>query len=199
LKQTTLAVGAQGRDVLFLDTHIDDRARESEVIATYSVERALRCMDDLDRQIEVWLEQNQDRAPVGSFLRQLKASLHTMREEYRERLDGKSPDEIRRHILEVAQEFRAAIREGGGVELCPEILADINELNAIISLEEDATRRFGTSGRSLFQQAGYACVADPTAAKLAEKVRARLREQMRYRYAETPNGQDYPESLLRAD
>jgi hypothetical protein len=199
LKYTTLTVGAQGRDVPFLDTHIDDRARESTVIATYSVERALRCMDDLDKQLGAWLDQNQDNAPVRSFLRQLKGSLETMQQEYRERLAGRSPDDMRRHIAGVARQFRAAIREGGGLELCPEILADINELNAVISLEEDATRRFGTSGRSLFQEAGYACVADPTAAKLAEKIRGTLREQMRYRYAETPNGQEYPRSLLPAD
>jgi hypothetical protein len=196
LKYTTLTVGAQAREIAFLDTHIDDRARECGVIATHSVERSLRCMDELDKQINAWLTADRDSPAVASFLQGLKGSLATMQQEYRERLDGRSPDAIRRHIAEVARDFKATIREGAGRELCPEILFYINELNAIISLEEDATRRFGTAGRGLFQEAGYTCVGDPRAAKLAVEVRSRLREQMRYRYAETPNGQDYPEGLL---
>jgi hypothetical protein len=119
-----------------------------------------------------------------------------MQREYVERLGGETPDGIKTHAQQVAERFQAAIREGAGVELSPEILSYINELNGVISLEEDQGRRFGTWGRKLFQQAGYACVREPQAAEYARELRATLRDHLRYRQYETPGTSGYPESLL---
>lgn len=196
LQYTTLAVGAQAREVPFLDTHISDRVHECEFIVTHHVQRSLDCMDSLDREIGGWIEGQAGNTAVLDFLGGLRETLAAMEEEYRGRLHGESPEDIIKRIRGVGDRFRSVIREDAGLELCPEILAYINELNTIISLEEDQGRRFGTLGRNLFQQAGYACVSDRKAAEYGKRVRSRLREHLRYRQYETPRTSGQVRSLL---
>jgi hypothetical protein len=199
LQHTTLTVGAQAREIPFLDTHISDRAHECEFIITHHVQRSLDCMDALDEDIAGWMGDEAGNANVLESLRKLRETLEAMQDEYRGRLRGETPEQIIERIHDVAGKFRAVIREDAGVELCPEILARINELNAIISLEEDQGRRFGTWSRKLFQQAGYECVSEPKAAEYAERVRSRLREHLRYRQYESPRTSGTPGSLLSAE
>ncbi len=196
LQHTTLTVGAQTREVPFLDTHISDRAHECEFIITHHVQRSLDCIDALDSEIAGWIEDEAGNAGVLEFLGSLREGLAAMEEEYRGRLRGESPADIIRRIHEVADKFRSAIRQDAGLEVCPEVLSYINELNAIISLEEDQGRRFGTWSRKLFQQAGYECVGEPRAAEYAKRVRSRLRDRLRHRQYETPRTSGYPRGLL---
>ena len=186
LQHTTLAVGSQSREAEFLDTHAGDREHECRALAKYSFQRSLDHMTQLSEQLDGWLKQESANPAVLSFLRSLKDTLTAMQQEYRGRLGGDSSDHVAKNVQQAAQKLRAAIRAGGGLELCPEILFHINALNYVISMDEDLSRRFGTWGRRLFQQAGYACVNEPKAAEYAEKIRASLREQMRYRHYETP-------------
>ncbi len=196
LKHTTLTVGAQAREVPFLDTHISDRAHECEFIITHHVQRSLDCMAALDEEIGGWMEDEAGNAGTLEFLRSLRETLTAMEDEYVGRLRGESPEDIIRRIHDVAAKFRSVIREDAGPEVCPEILWHINELNAIISLEEDQGRRFGTYGRKLFQQAGYECVSEPQTAQYAKTIRSRLREHLRYRQYESPRTSGSPGSLL---
>jgi len=196
LKTTTLTVGAQAREVPFLDTHIANRAHECEFIVNYHVQRSLDCMEALSEQVAGWEKTDAGNPAVLSLATALRETLASMRDEYTARLDGKTPADLITHINEVATEFRAIIREDAGTETCPEILADINELNAIISLEEDQGRRFGTFGRKLFQQAGYACIGDATAAQRAKAFRSKLRDHLRYRQYESPGTAGNAQSLL---
>jgi hypothetical protein len=196
LEHTTLTVGAEAREVAFLDTHIMERVHECGVIATYHVGRSLTCMDGLKQQIDGWLGQESGNATTATFLRGLRETLTAMEKEYVERLDGATPDSIKARAQQVAEKFKTVIREGGGLESSPEMLFYINELNGVISLEEDQGRRFGTWGRKLFQQAGYGCVGEPQAAEYAREVRAVLREHMKYRQYEAPGTAGNPGSLL---
>ncbi|MGD2174563.1 MAG: hypothetical protein PVJ27_04095 [Candidatus Brocadiaceae bacterium] len=197
LKYTTLTVGAYPREVPFLDTHISDRVHECRVILTYSIRRSLDCMDALDKRIEGWLQEEADDPGVSSFLRAVRVTLTAMREDYTGRLGGDTPEEKIRHVERMAVQFRSTIRQSAGRELCPEILFYINELNSIISLDEDEGRRFGTWGRKLFQQAGYACVGEPGAVQYAEQVRAHLREHLKVRQYESPRTSGYASALVR--
>lgn len=199
LKYTTLTVGAQAREVPFLETHIGDRVHECQVILTYSVRRSLDCMEGLDKRIEGWLREESNNPGVSSFLRSLRDTLGAMQQDYRGRLDGDTPEDKIKHVRAMAEKYRSVIREGAGRELCPEILFYINELNKIISLDEDEGRRFGSWARKLFQQTGYACVSEPGAAEYAEKIRAHLREHMRYRQYETPRTSGYASALVAED
>jgi hypothetical protein len=197
LKLTTLTVGAQAREIDFLDTHIMDRVHECEVIATLHVQRSLTCMEDLGRRLDGWSKQEAGNAGMATFLRSLRDTLTAMQEEYLQRLGGESPQELIARTQQVGERFKAVIRDGAGPELCPEMLADINELNAVISLEEDQGRRFGTWSRKLFQQAGYECVGELRAAERAREIRGVLRDHLRYRQYEAPGTAGTPGSLLR--
>jgi len=196
LKTTTLTVGAQTREAAFLETHMLERAHECSVIATYHIQRSFNCMAKLEALLDGWLKQGSSDAATVTFLHGMREALAAMQREYRDRLGGETPESITAHAQQVAERFKTVVREDAGRELCPEILSDINELNSVISLEEDQGRRFGTWGRKLFQQAGYACVTDPQAAVYARQIRAVLRDHLRYRQYETPGTAGYPQSLL---
>ncbi|MBM3474765.1 MAG: hypothetical protein FJX75_15990 [Armatimonadetes bacterium] len=198
LKTTTLTVGAQARDVAFLDTHISDRVHECQWIASGHVQRSLDCIAALGEDLAGWRQQAPLDPGTQSFLDALGETLASMHDEYLARLGGETSEQMIQRIDGVGERFKALIRQDGGPETCPEILADINELNAIISLEEDQGRRFGTWGRKLFQQAGYACVESPTAAQHAQAFRSRLREHLRYRQYESPGTAGYATNLLPA-
>jgi hypothetical protein len=198
LKTTTLTVGAQARDVAFLDTHISDRVHECQWIAQGHVQRSLDCMAALGEDLAGWRQQTPPDPGTQSFLDALSETLASMHDEYLARLGGETSEQMCQRVQGVGERFRALIRQDGGLETCPEVLADINELNAIISLEEDQGRRFGSWGRKLFQQAGYACVESPVAAQHATAFRTRLREHLRYRQYESPGTAGYASSLLPA-
>ena len=198
LQHTTLTVGAQAREVAFLTTHIQERVHECRVLTTYSFQRSLDCMEELDEQIDGWLEEEAESPGVVAFLRGAKDTLAAMQQEYRDRLGGRAPGDVMEDVERSAAAFNSVIQEQSGVEACLEMLFHINVLNRVISFDEDLSRRFGTGGRKLFQQAGYACVGDPEAAKYAVKIRASLRDQMRYRHYEAPRTPGRPGSLLPA-
>jgi hypothetical protein len=196
LKLTTLTVGAQAREIEFLDTHIMDRVHECGVIAALHVQRSLTCMEDLGRRLDGWSKQEAGNTGLATFLRSLRDTLTAMHDEYLQRLGGESPQQLITRTQQVGERFKAVIRDDAGPELCPEILADINELNAVISLEEDQGRRFGTWSRKLFQQAAYECVGEPQAAEHAREIRGVLRDHLRYRQYEEPATAGTPASLL---
>jgi len=196
LKLTTLAVGAQTREADFLETHILERQHECGVIATYLVGRALDRMSALSAEIEGRLRDDDGNRALASFLRGLLETVTAMEQEYRERLDGREPEDIIRHVADVVRSFRQVIREEADLELSPETLYYINELNAIIALAEDQGRRFGTWARKLFQQAAYECVGDPDAAAFASVIREAMREHMRYREYEMPRTSGWPDGLV---
>ena len=167
LKATTFMVGAQFMEREFLSTHISDRAHECEFIAEYHVQRCLTTMEDLASDLETWIDG-----------------------------ETENPDDIVARVGRVATRFRQVIEQDAGLELAPEALALVNELNAIISMEEDQGRRFGSLSRRLFQLAAYECAGDPQAAVYARMVRTRLRDHLRYRQYESPQTAGYLESLL---
>lgn len=203
LDDTTHTVGAQTREVAFLDTHITDRVHTAQVIAIY-VQRGLDCMKELNEQIDGWLKDEAGNAGVLSVLQDLKGSLAEMEQECREGIAwrglaqwGDTGDDIVETTQRVAQKLRSLIREEGGVELCLEIRFSIGELNSVESLGESWGSKFGTGARKLFQRAGYACVNEPEAVKYAEEIRVSLRKYMRYQRWEShssPRG-----SLLPAE
>jgi hypothetical protein len=168
------------------------------VIATYHVQRSLNCMGDLSDRLDVWIKQESGDPGVAAYLRGLRDTLSAMQRDYREHLGGRTPEDIIRHAREVAEKFRVVIREDAGCELCPEAMSYINDLNGVISLEEDQGRRFGTWARKLLQQAASAGVAEPKAAGYGRQIRSVLREHLRYRQYEAPGTAGNPGSLLPA-
>ncbi|MDH7568255.1 MAG: hypothetical protein QHJ73_01545 [Armatimonadota bacterium] len=196
LKATTLAVGAHSREVDFLHTHIDERVSECQFIVDYHVKRSLACLDRVEENLTRWEQREKGNPAALAWVSRIKEELSAMRQEYRDRMLAPEPDGVMERVHRAAARFKVVIREDAGLELCPEILAYINELNAVISMEEDMGRRFGTLGRRLFQNMAYQCVADPAAAEHATEARAILRDHLRYRQYESHGSSGYAESLL---
>lgn len=199
LKATTFAVGAQFMEREFLNTHISDRVHECEFIVEHHVRRSLATMDGLEADLAAWAEREAGNPAVLAYLQTLQASAKAMREEYVGAFKGESPEQIVERIGRVADRFRQVISQDAGLELAPQALALVNELNAIISMEEDQGRRFGTLSRGLFQSAAYECVGEPGATVYARAVRTRIREHLRHRQYESPQTAGRVESLLPED
>lgn len=185
LQYTTFAVGNQGRERDFLRTHVLDRRIECLSLARYSFQRALDWMNAMLAQLDIWLKGDENGPAVRDYLLGLKKTLSDMQAEYHSRLGGKSTDHVIRSVERAVSRFLATLNQDAGIELCPELLHYINQLNQVISMNEDLSRRFGTWARKLFQQAAYQCVTHPAAARYAEAVRQSIRQQLQYRSYES--------------
>ena len=191
LRYTTLAVGNVEREKEFLRTHIYDRRYEALGLTNYSFQRSVDWLNRNIAQLEAWAAREKKKRAVVEYLGGLRKLLATLRKDYFARLGGKSTGHIIRFIEQNTRAFIQTLDEDGGIELCPELLHYIRELNSINSMNEDLSRLFGTETRRVFQQAAYRGVVSPVTARYAEAIRDSIRRQLRYRSWESAVRPDY--------